>query len=130
MKIVIALFQVLCIGYINCSVTHENIIHTKRDRKHVEKIVHALLKKHKTGNARIDQARQNVKIKDAYFSWYQDSALKRLYVDMWLAYDVINQETQKKERVEEFLQDSFFTKKEMRDLKICSFYKKRLQSKS
>lgn len=129
MKIVVALFHVLFAGYVNCSVSHKDIVHNKNDRKHVAKIVHAILQRHKSGDLQINQARQKAIKKDIYFSWYEDFAAKLVYVDMWLAYDLMNSKTQKKERVEEFLQDSCFTKEDMRKLKICTFYKKRLKSK-
>lgn len=129
MKIVIVLFHVLLVGYVNCSVTHKDVIRSKRDRKCIAKIVHAILEKHETGDSHIDQARKNVRMNDLYFSWYQDFETKQLSVDMWLAYDLMNSETQKKERIEDFLQDSYFTKEEMRKLRLCTFYKKILQSK-
>ncbi len=114
-------------GLLFCSVASmaadkEN--YSKKYRMHMTKVVRAICEKSMTNDACIDQARKKAKLDDASFVWHRDADAKRVYVDMWLAYDMLNSETKNKERIVECFQDCCFADSDVKKLKLRTFYKK------
>jgi len=127
MKVVTLLFHVFWFGCVQASFPHKEV-YSERDRACIAKISRAILNKHETEDIHVYQARQKAKLEDMCFCWAQDSITKDVTVTLWLAYDLMNGETQQKEHCEECFQDFCFSKEEIKKLKLGTFYKKIMQS--